>query len=145
YKLNIWAYARVGTVSQSLLHTMKRAGINWLAYGFETASPEVRKNISKSVSDEQTFHTIRMTREAGINIIGNFMFGLPGDSLETMEEMGINGKEWVTVGDSDVSEECLANEGQGVIPVGQTFSGGTAAPPQHPDCRCTVAPARLRR
>ena len=70
---------------------------------------------------------------------------LSAASLETMEEMGINGKEWVTVGDSDVSEECLANEGQGVIPVGQTFSGGTAAPPQHPDCRCTVAPARLRR
>ena len=86
YGLNIWAYARVGTVSQSLLHTMKRAGINWLAYGFETASPEVRKNISKSVSDEQTFHTIRMTREAGINIIGNFMFGLPGDTEETMQE-----------------------------------------------------------
>lgn len=86
YRLNIWAYARVGTVSQSLLHTMKAAGINWLAYGFETASPEVRKNISKSVSDEQTFHAIRMTREAGINIIGNFMFGLPGDTLETMQQ-----------------------------------------------------------
>lgn len=85
YKLNIWAYARVGTVSQSLLHTMKKAGINWLAYGFETASPEVRRNISKSVSDEQTFHAIRMTREAGINIIGNFMFGLPGETPETMQ------------------------------------------------------------
>ncbi len=64
-------------------------------------------------------------------------------SLETMEDMGIDGKEWVTVGDSDVSDECLANEAQGVIPVGDTFTSGVSAPPQHPNCRCAVAPARL--
>ena len=64
-------------------------------------------------------------------------------SLDTMKDMGIDGKEWVTVGDADVSDECMYNEGQGVIPVGNTFSGGTSAPPQHPDCRCALAPARL--
>ncbi|MCK5236314.1 MAG: minor capsid protein [Deltaproteobacteria bacterium] len=66
-------------------------------------------------------------------------------SLETMKGMGIDGKEWVTVGDDRVSEDCKGNEAEGVIPVGQAFSGGTNAPPQHPDCRCTVAPARLKK
>ncbi len=64
-------------------------------------------------------------------------------SLTTMEDMGIDGKEWVTVGDDDVSDECLANEAEHVIPVGQAFSGGVMAPPQHPDCRCSLAPAKL--
>ncbi len=64
-------------------------------------------------------------------------------SLDTMADMGIDGKEWVTAGDDQVSDDCLGNEAEGVIPRGQTFSGGVDAPPQHPDCRCTIAPARL--
>ena len=54
-------------------------------------------------------------------------------SLNTMEDMGVDGKEWITVGDDQVSDECLANEEQGIIPVGETFVSGAMAPPQHPD------------
>ncbi|MBA7653140.1 hypothetical protein ES703_60983 [subsurface metagenome] len=64
-------------------------------------------------------------------------------SLDSMTDMGIEGKEWVTAGDDLVSDECLGNEAEGVIPANQEFSGGVMAPPQHPDCRCTIAPARL--
>ena len=66
-------------------------------------------------------------------------------SLDSMADMGIEGKQWITAGDDLVSDECLGNEAEGVIPVGQMFSGGVDAPPQHPDCRCVVAPARLRK
>ncbi len=75
YHLNIWAYARVGTVTPSSLKTMKEAGINWLGYGFESA------NDIKNYGD--IWETVEMTREAGINIMGNFMFGLPGDNLDS--------------------------------------------------------------
>lgn len=64
-------------------------------------------------------------------------------SLDNMKAMGIDGKEWVTAGDDRVSDDCMGNEAEGVIPANQTFSGGVPAPPQHPDCRCTIAPARL--
>lgn len=64
-------------------------------------------------------------------------------SLDAMTDMGIDGKEWVTSGDDRVSDECQANEDQGVIPVNQAFTSGAMAPPQHPDCRCALAPARL--
>lgn len=84
YRLNIWAYARVGTVTPSLLEIMKGAGINWLAYGFESGNPAIRNGISKNYGDIE--ETVRMTKEAGINIIGNYMFGLPNDTLETMTE-----------------------------------------------------------
>jgi len=66
-------------------------------------------------------------------------------SLDSMEDMGIDGKEWVTAGDDLVSDECLGNEAEGIIPYNQVFSGGVMAPPQHPDCRCTIAPARLKK
>ncbi len=64
-------------------------------------------------------------------------------SLDNMKGMGIDGKQWITAGDDLVSEECEANENEGVIPASQVFSGGTMAPPQHPNCRCALAPARI--
>ena len=66
-------------------------------------------------------------------------------SLENMKEMGIDGKAWITVGDTEVSDECEANERQGTIQVGQAFVSGPMAPPQHPNCRCALAPSRLRK
>ena len=66
-------------------------------------------------------------------------------SLDRMQDMGIDGKEWITVGDDRVSDECKANGNQGVISTKKSFVSGPMAPPQHPDCRCAVAPARLKR
>jgi intein/homing endonuclease len=40
YNFNIWAYARVDIMNNELLSIMKKAGINWLAYGFECLDPE---------------------------------------------------------------------------------------------------------
>jgi len=94
YDLNIWVYARVDTVNQSLLKKMKQAGINWLAYGIESGSKKVRKGINKRFSQEAIKKAIEMTRDSNINIIGNFIFGLPQDNLETMQETLNTAKEF---------------------------------------------------
>lgn len=73
FNLNIWAYGRGDTITEDMLFTMKDAGINWIAYGFE--APGLKYDAHE---------TVRMTREAGINVLGNFMFGLPGDDMNTM-------------------------------------------------------------
>ncbi len=86
YDLNIWAYARVDTVTGPMLKKMKRAGINWVAYGFESASMKVRRGVDKKFEQEKVTKAIEMTQAAGIYIIGNFIFGLPDDDLETMQE-----------------------------------------------------------
>jgi radical SAM superfamily enzyme YgiQ (UPF0313 family) len=87
YDLNIWAYARVDTVrGEDTIEKLKRAGFNWLAFGIEAASESVRKDVDKGFSQDKIFTTIENVRAAGINIIGNFIFGLPEDTLETMQE-----------------------------------------------------------
>lgn len=86
YNLNIWAYARVDTVGFDTLALMKQAGINWLAYGFESGSNKVLEASNKKASRQEAIKAVNMTHDAGINIIGNFMFGLPGDTEETMQE-----------------------------------------------------------
>ena len=86
YDLNIWAYARVDTVNEKILRKMKQAGINWLAYGIESGTKEVRDGVHKGkFTQDAILKAIEMTKKAGIHIIGNYMFGLPDDDLETMQ------------------------------------------------------------
>ena len=85
FAFNIWAYARVDTVTEKMLQKMKQAGFNWLAYGFESAKTDVRQRANKKFSAPQAKRAIDMTRDAGINIIANFMFGLPGETEDSMK------------------------------------------------------------
>jgi radical SAM superfamily enzyme YgiQ (UPF0313 family) len=85
YDLNIWAYARVDTVRDDMLDKLKRAGFNWLAFGIEAASEKVRDDVDKGFGQEEIFHTIEKVRAAGINVIGNYIFGLPEDDLQSMQ------------------------------------------------------------
>ena len=84
--LNIWAYARVDTVREGMVDKLKRAGFNWLAFGIEAASERVRVDVQKGFGQDLIFKTVQRVRDAGINIIGNYIFGLPEDDHETMQE-----------------------------------------------------------
>jgi anaerobic magnesium-protoporphyrin IX monomethyl ester cyclase len=85
YDLNIWAYARVDTVKDDMLDKLKRAGFNWLAFGIEAASEHVRDNVDKGFGQEEIFRTIQKVRETGINVIANYIFGLPEDDYASMQ------------------------------------------------------------
>jgi len=87
YDLNFWAYCRVETIkSPELLRKMKKAGVNWVAYGIEAADAQVRDAVDKGSSQASIDRAIEMTRAADINIVGNFIFGLPEDTQETMQK-----------------------------------------------------------
>jgi radical SAM superfamily enzyme YgiQ (UPF0313 family) len=83
--LNIWAYARVDTVRDDLVDKLLRAGFTWLAVGIEAGSERVRGDVDKDFAQEQIFATLRRLRAAGINVIANYIFGLPEDDLASMQ------------------------------------------------------------
>lgn len=83
-KLNIWAYARVDTVKEGELALLRAAGIRWLALGIESASEHVRDGAEKRLGTDDIVGVVKQIRAARINVIGNFMFGLRDDTLETM-------------------------------------------------------------
>jgi radical SAM superfamily enzyme YgiQ (UPF0313 family) len=85
YDLNIWAYARVDTVRDDMVEKLRRAGCRWLAFGIESGSERVRNDVQKGFGQEDIFKTIDKVRSAGIYVIGNFIFGLPDDDLESMQ------------------------------------------------------------
>jgi radical SAM superfamily enzyme YgiQ (UPF0313 family) len=84
YDLNIWAYARVDTIRDDMLEKLKRAGFHWLALGIEAADRSVRKDVEKDFPAEKVFSSLERIHAAGINVIGNYIFGLPEDTAETM-------------------------------------------------------------
>lgn len=86
YKLNIWAYARLDTLNMGNLKKMKKAGINWLALGIESANKLVRDGVNKGVKKENIKEIVRKIQLADIRVVANFIFGLPDDDLKTMKE-----------------------------------------------------------
>jgi radical SAM superfamily enzyme YgiQ (UPF0313 family) len=86
YDLNIWAYARVDTVKEGMIEKLKRAGFNWLCLGIEAASERVRDDVQKGYAQEDVYKTVEAVRAAGINVIANFIFGLPEDDLNSMQQ-----------------------------------------------------------
>lgn len=87
FDLNMWCYARVETIrNREILGKMKQAGVHWVAYGIEAANERVRKGVEKPSDQKVIDRAVEWTREAGIYIVGNFIFGLPEDDLETMQE-----------------------------------------------------------
>ncbi len=86
YDLNMWAYARVDTIDAPMLAKMRQAGVRWLGFGIESACPNVRAGVAKKFAQAEITKAIKMTRDAGIYIHGNFIFGLPDDNMSTMRE-----------------------------------------------------------
>ncbi len=86
YNFNIWCYARIDTVKESYLETLKKAGVNFLALGIESGDTKVRKDVIKGKFEEIDIRDIvRKIRSHGINVAANYIFGLPEDTLETMQ------------------------------------------------------------
>jgi len=87
FGFNMWTYSRVDTVRKDALEMFKRAGVNWLALGVEAGNQMVRQEVSKGSFQEVNIRDVCKTiNDADINIISNYIFGFPEDTLETMQE-----------------------------------------------------------
>lgn len=84
HDLNIWAYARIDTVKPHMLEKLRKAGFRWLALGIESGSEHVRDGASKSFTQDDIRAVVQSIQAAGIHVIGNYIFGLPDDDLDSM-------------------------------------------------------------
>lgn len=88
-KLNIYLRfsngIRADKITESLLKKMKEAGCYYLAYGIESGSQEVLDKIPKNLKLEEIREAVRLAKKFNIEVTGFFMFGLIGDTPETMK------------------------------------------------------------
>ena len=89
-KENIKVYwscnAAVNTVDYELLELMKRAGCCAILYGIESGNPVVLKNMKKGITMEQCREALKATNALGIKSLASFVFGLPGETKETIDD-----------------------------------------------------------
>lgn len=84
YRLNWCANARPSITDTDLLKLMKRAGCRALVAGYESGSPEILKRIRKGITVERMQAFADAAREAGVQVHGDFIIGLPGETLQTI-------------------------------------------------------------
>lgn len=81
------ATTRVDTVDGPLLAEMRKAGCYQISYGFESSSQEVLDRNEKMIELRQSVEAAAMTRAAGIEVVGNFVIGLQGDTRDNLRDI----------------------------------------------------------
>ena len=83
-KFNWKIESRVDLVTPDLLALMKKAGCSEIAYGVETGSEVILKEIHKQSSLPQAVKAFKMTKEAGIDSLAYMMIGFPSETRKTI-------------------------------------------------------------
>lgn len=78
--------SRVDMVDPAMLKLMKNSGCIGISYGIESGNQKILDNIKKKISLPQARHAIRSTKEAGMETLVHIIFGLPGETWQTIEE-----------------------------------------------------------
>ncbi|NLO91124.1 MAG: radical SAM protein [Elusimicrobia bacterium] len=78
--------SRVDTVDREMLDALRRAGCMRIQYGIENGNDEILKAMNKRITVEQARRTVKMSKEAGLEVLIDFMLGYPGETREQMEK-----------------------------------------------------------
>jgi hopanoid biosynthesis associated radical SAM protein HpnJ len=81
-----WSCNAKANVPYESLKVMKEGGLRLLLVGYESGNQQILHNIKKGMRVEVAEKFTRDCHELGIAIHGTFIVGLPGETLETMEE-----------------------------------------------------------
>ena len=84
-KIHWTCETRVNLVDLDLLQHMKQAGCMAIAYGIESGSPRIRMQLNKGITGAQIETAVSWTQKAGIETIGYFMVGTPGETADDVQ------------------------------------------------------------
>ena len=77
-------FSRVDVLTEDLLVAMKGSGCHTVMFGFETANDEILAAYDKNTSTIQADQAVALCRSYGIDVVGFFIIGLPGESRESV-------------------------------------------------------------
>jgi anaerobic magnesium-protoporphyrin IX monomethyl ester cyclase len=80
------AQCRVDTVDREMLEAMKAANCGYILFGVESGSSQMLKKMKKGITPDKVRAAFKLTREVGIKTQAFFLFGIPGETQETIRE-----------------------------------------------------------
>ena len=78
--------ARVSDADPELYKMLNKSGCFEISFGIESYSESVLKIVNKNITKELVNKAVQITKDAGIRTRGYFVFGLPGETKETLKE-----------------------------------------------------------
>jgi len=84
-KIRWMANSRVDQVDAEVLKEMQFTGCIGISYGVESGVDEILQNVKKGATAEQARIAVKLTKEAGIEVLAHIIFGLPGETPETIK------------------------------------------------------------
>jgi radical SAM superfamily enzyme YgiQ (UPF0313 family) len=85
-KITWTANSRVDYVDEELLRLMGKSGCTLISWGIESGNEMVLKKAHKGYKMEQAHKALRWAKAAGIKNWGYFIIGLPGETVDTIQE-----------------------------------------------------------
>lgn len=85
-KVKWTAFSRANTINRPLLARLKQAGCIQLSFGFESANEEILKTVQKRINRKQMLNAVEMCKAEGMPAQASFIYGLPGETPETIQE-----------------------------------------------------------
>lgn len=76
---------RANLATRPFLTKLKTAGLKRVAFGVESGDPDVLLSIDKKIDHDTIRQAFKNAKSVGLETIGFFIIGLPGDTEETME------------------------------------------------------------
>ncbi len=76
--------SRADSIDEATAKIMKKAGCWIVSLGIESASNEILEKANKEISIENVLNAVKVFKELKIKVIGYFIFGLPGETKESI-------------------------------------------------------------
>ncbi len=78
--------SRVDYVDEEMLKMMGKSGCTYISWGIESANEQILKRAAKGYRMEQAPRALTWAHNAGIKNWGYFIIGLPGETVETIQQ-----------------------------------------------------------
>jgi len=86
-ELNVrWSCNARATLDFETMRIMKSAGCRLIDVGYESGSDQILKNIKKGITTTETKAFTVDAKRAGLKILGDFIFGLPEETDDTIRQ-----------------------------------------------------------
>jgi radical SAM superfamily enzyme YgiQ (UPF0313 family) len=85
-RITWFAISRVNFVSEEMLYWMRKAGCIQISYGVESGSEKIRNSLNKNIKTSDIMNAFALTTNYGILSRAYFIYGNPGETLETIQE-----------------------------------------------------------
>jgi len=77
---------RVDKINANLLKLMKEAGCTRINFGIEAGDDKILKAVKKGITVDMVRRAVALTKDAGIEVVGYFLIGVPGQTVEEVHK-----------------------------------------------------------